>query len=317
MAGGLGRSGVSSGETLAEARHQASLSVSQVSQQTRIREAIITRIESDDYSACGGDFYSRGYIRSIAQAVGADPEPLIREYDTARLGPQAITDDITEPLTPIRRHKRLRLNWIAVLVLVWLGLAAYDLLGGSFHATSAAPSPRAQPATHVGPRRQAPPTRKPATPASVRVATLTPASAAAFGLSGVGQGDNTDLAHLAIDANRATAWHTDWYRSAHFGSLYPGTGLLLDMGRRVTITAARIGLGQVHGADLQLRIGVAPTLADLSPVSHAVNAGGVVHLRLVTPAHGRYVLIWFTSLPPDPAGTFQASVYSIRLRGRP
>jgi cytoskeletal protein RodZ len=70
---------VSIGETLAEARHQASLSLSQVSQQTRIREAIITRIESDDYSACGGDFYARGYIRSIAQAVGADPEPLIRE----------------------------------------------------------------------------------------------------------------------------------------------------------------------------------------------------------------------------------------------
>jgi hypothetical protein len=68
---------------------------------------------------------------------------------------------------------------------------------------------------------------------------------------------------------------------------------------------------------LQLCIGATPTLADLSPVSHAVNAGGVVHLRLVTPAHGRYVLIWFTSLPPDPAGTFQASVYSIRLRGRP
>jgi len=315
---------VSIGETLAEARHQASLSVSQVSQQTRIREAIITRIESDDYSACGGDFYARGYIRSIAQAVGADPAPLIREYDTARLGPQAITDDVTEPLTPIRRHKRLQLNWIAALVLVWLGLAAYDLFGGSSHlfggsshASSAAPSARAQPSTHVGLRRQAPPTPKPATPASVRVATLTPASAAAFGLSGVGQGDNTDLAHLAIDANRATAWHTDWYKSAHFGSLYSGTGLLLDMGRRVTITAVRIGLGQVHGADLQLRIGAAPTLADLSPVSHAANAGGVVDLRLVTPAHGRYVLIWFTSLPPDPAGTFQASVYSIHLQGRP
>jgi hypothetical protein len=39
-------------------------------------------------------------------------------------------------------------------------------------------------------------------------------------------------------------------------------------------------------------------------------------MRLATPAHGRYVLIWFTRLPPDPAGTFQASVYNLRLEGR-
>jgi hypothetical protein len=145
---------------------------------------------------------------------------------------------------------------------------------------------------------------------------LTPASAAAFGPSGAGQGDNSDLAHLAIDGNSATAWHTDWYTSAHFGNLYPGTGLLVDMGRPVTVTAAQIQLGRAHGAGFQLRVGAAPALADLPPVAHAANAGGVVRLQLATPAHGRYLLIWFTSLPPDPAGTFQASVYNLRLEGR-
>jgi hypothetical protein len=42
----------------------------------------------------------------------------------------------------------------------------------------------------------------------------------------------------------------------------------------------------------------------------------VAWLRLTRPAHGRYVLIWFTSLPPDPAGTFQAKVYSLQPQGR-
>jgi hypothetical protein len=42
----------------------------------------------------------------------------------------------------------------------------------------------------------------------------------------------------------------------------------------------------------------------------------MMRLRLTTPAHGRYVLIWFTRLPPDPAGTFQASVHNVRLEGR-
>jgi hypothetical protein len=51
-------------------------------------------------------------------------------------------------------------------------------------------------------------------------------------------------------------------------------------------------------------------------VASAASAGGRVRLRLATPAHGRYVLIWFTRLPADPAGTFQASVHNLRLEGR-
>ena len=49
---------MSIGRALAEARHRAGLTVTEVSQQTRIRETIIRDIESDDYSACGGDFYA-------------------------------------------------------------------------------------------------------------------------------------------------------------------------------------------------------------------------------------------------------------------
>ena len=75
------------GAALAEARGQAGLTVTEVSQRTRIRETIIRGIEGGDYSACGGDFYARANIRSIAEAVGADPEPLIREYDEVRRPP--------------------------------------------------------------------------------------------------------------------------------------------------------------------------------------------------------------------------------------
>jgi len=73
---------VSIGAVLASARYEAGLSVTQVSEQARVREMIITDIEDDVYSACGGDSYARGYIRIIAQAVGTDPRPLIREYNT-------------------------------------------------------------------------------------------------------------------------------------------------------------------------------------------------------------------------------------------
>ena len=69
---------MSIGDSLAEARRQAGLTIAEVSQQTRIRESIIRGIEQGDFSACGGDFYARGHIRSIASVVGIDPVPLIR-----------------------------------------------------------------------------------------------------------------------------------------------------------------------------------------------------------------------------------------------
>ncbi len=72
------------GETLTEARNQAGLSVDELSERTRIRETVIRSIERDDYEACGGDLYVRGYVRAIAGAVGIDAQPLIREYDLGR-----------------------------------------------------------------------------------------------------------------------------------------------------------------------------------------------------------------------------------------
>jgi cytoskeletal protein RodZ len=313
---------VSIGEALAAARRRAGLTVTEVSQRTRIRETIITGIEADDYSACGGDFYARGHIRGIARVVGADPEPLIREYDAARLGPHAITEDVTEPVTPIRVPGRRGRHWIAALglaLLVALGFVTYHLLAGSRTAVRATPAARARPATQrpVGHRTKAPaPAPTMTTPSAIPARALSPARAAAFGPYGSGQGDSPQLAQLAIDGNPATAWHTDWYTTARLGNLYPGTGLLVDMGRRVTITAAQLTLGRAQGADIQLRVGSAPALADLQPVARAVNAAHLVRMRPTTPAHGRYVLIWFTRLPPDPAGTFQASVYALRLDGR-
>ena len=101
-----GRRGVSIGKVLANARRRAGLSVAQVSEQTRITQTIIADIEGDDYSACGGDLYARGHIRSMAAAVGADPGPLIAAYDSARLGPRARDEEVTEPLTalPVPQH---------------------------------------------------------------------------------------------------------------------------------------------------------------------------------------------------------------------
>ena len=220
---------------------------------------------------------------------------------------------------------RRRLNWTVVLALalgVVLGFGVDRVLAASQRAAVTLPAAGNHAVTHRhtgrGRANTAPDTSQQAAAPSPRpaiaVKTLNPVSAAAFSAGG-GQGDNPQLAHLAIDAHSATGWHTDWYTSARFGNLYLGTGLLLDMGRAVTITSVRISLGRVSGADFQLRVGARPALTGLPPAARANNAGGVVRLRLTSPVHGRYALVWFTRLPADPAGTFQAGVYNTRLDG--
>jgi hypothetical protein len=343
---------VSIGEALAEARREAGLTVAQVSQRTRIRQTIIRGIEGDDYSVCGGDFYARGHIRSIAKVVAADPGPLIKEFDTTHRAPGAVSaTSIDELLTRSRaaeqqRRERQRRSWAVVAGAVTAGLAllvgavfvGYRFLAGPRGAAQAAPAAAGHAVTQhgagqgttgpapsagqgtAGPAASAgsaaaaspAPTGRPAPSGALPPArALAPVSATA---AGPGGGDNPQLAYRAIDASHATAWRTDWYTTARFGNLYPGTGLLLDMGHPVTITGAAISLGSASGAALQIRVGGARGLAQRPPAARA-GAAGVLRLRFRRPAYGRYVLLWFTRLPADQAGTFQASVYNIKLTG--
>jgi len=128
------------GEALAEARGQAGLTVTEVSQRTSIGETIIRGIESDDYSACEGDFYARANIRSIAEAVGADPESLIREYDEVhRASGALLAVSLDELFTPVQTSGRRRLGWTPVLglaVVIVIGFVGYAFLPRSPHAPS-------------------------------------------------------------------------------------------------------------------------------------------------------------------------------------
>jgi cytoskeletal protein RodZ len=320
---------MSIGATLAAARRRAGLSVGEVSDRTRVRENIIEDIEQDDYAACGGDFYARGHIRAIAQAVGEDPAPLIDEYDaTWRSEKELTAAEVFEPALPIRTSERRRVRWtalLAVAVLALLGFASYKFVSGAGRAQGTAsvtsqhpvrggqPTPARAPSVQASTAQSSPAATPSGSPVAVQV--LAPVSVTAFGPAGTADGDNPQQAALAIAGHPATPWTSDWYTTPEFGNLQAGTGLLLDMGRTVTVTSVRLSLGH-PGADLQLRAGGTPALADLPQVASSSAAGGTVQLSLSTPARARYLLIWFTKLPPDASGTYQASVYKVTVQGR-
>jgi cytoskeletal protein RodZ len=334
---------VSIGATLAAARRRAGLTVQDVSESTRVTEPIIRGIEHDDYAECGGDFYARGHIRAIARAVGEDPEPLIEEFDsTWRSAKETSAAEAFSPAMPLRTRERRRVRGtavLAVLVLAVLGFAGYKFASGvgrphpaaaaSPHPSPAGPgsagkanavqsspvvisSPSASSSAVATSSPSSPPT---ATPVTVQV--LTPAGVTAFGPSGPGSGDNARIAAQAIAGNPAAPWYSQWYATPGFAGLKTGTGLLVDMGRTVTVSSVRLSMTARSGASLQLRAGAKPVSSWLPRVASAANAGGAVRLRPGAPVHVRYLLIWFTKLPPDNAGHYQAGVYRITVQGQP
>ena len=320
---------MSIGETLARARHRTGLSVAQVSEQTRIRPLIVHSIEAGDYSLCGGHFHAREDIRSIATVVGADPGPLVEMYDQARRAPGSVPlaspDEPPGPPRPTwHRQPAFMLAFGVVATMLTLSSVGYRLMQepqpGPGAAAAAADNhitvgytgqPDAAPAPGPAPARPPDPEQT-----LSRAHSMAPVSAVAFGPDGPGHGDDPQGARLAIDGLRRTAWHTDRYPTAHLGTLQPDTGLLLDMGHPVRITAIRVTLGAAAGASFQIRIGDQPKLADLRTAASSAGPGGIVRMAMARPASGRYVLVWFTRLPPGPGGTYQADVHGIGVKAR-
>ncbi len=113
---------MSVGSTLRDARVASGLSVDDVSNVTRIRPVMVEAIEADDFSLCGGVAYAKGQIRSIAAAVGLDPEEVVAEFNgVPRRSVGAIPEEITEPAELERRYaRRTARNWTILAVLLVL-----------------------------------------------------------------------------------------------------------------------------------------------------------------------------------------------------
>jgi hypothetical protein len=218
---------------------------------------------------------------------------------------------------------------IVALVALFVALASYDLISMNLGSAgppsvSRAAAAAAPGATAAASARSAAPARSPAPGTS---STATPASGAdadralevayavAYGPDGTSDGDHPETASKVIDGGDGQAWHSSWYASPEFGNLQSGTGLLLDMGETVTVSSLRLVLGAAVGADVQVQVGNTPLLAELPVAASASDVGGTVQLPVTTPASGRYVLIWFTQLPPDSPGKYQVSVYSATVYG--
>ena len=227
------------------------------------------------------------------------------------------------------RRRVARIAVPVVLVLAAAGVASGLALSSQPAAAGKNAAAVTQASSHAA---HAPLASKPATPASAAptptatapapalpaIAALPIASAAGFGPGGLADGDNSRVASYAITRGAPGPWQSQWYATAQFGNLKQGTGLILDLGRTATVTSVRIDLASDQGANLQLRVGDTDgALSSLRVAAVADDVGGTVRLHLRSPQQARYVLIWFTLLPPNGVGQYQATIYHVVVNGRP
>ena len=228
--------------------------------------------------------------------------------------------------------------FLGCLVVVFVLLGTYDIISSGVgpRADTAASGTTSQAATHPAVASTSAASLSPASPIAAApiavapsasrqglfpspAASLTPRSLAvsaiaAFGPQGMSDGDDPGFASRALD-DGAQPWNSSWYLTSEFGNLKTGTGLLLDMGKTVTVSSVQLKLGGQPGAAVQVRVGDTAVLDDMFIVSSATDIGGTVRLPTEVEASGRYVLIWFTALPSIGQGKYQVSVYNARVDG--
>jgi cytoskeletal protein RodZ len=69
------------GEVLAAARASSRLSLDELAAITSIRAGLLSEMEKNNFSQCGGDIYARGHLRNIAPKIGLDPNQLVDLYN--------------------------------------------------------------------------------------------------------------------------------------------------------------------------------------------------------------------------------------------
>ncbi|MFD0772796.1 hypothetical protein ACFQZ2_02545, partial [Streptomonospora algeriensis] len=147
---------------------------------------------------------------------------------------------------------------------------------------------------------------------------LEPQSADGFDPLGDDGDEHNDIAGQAIDGQPTTAWNTQGYATADLGGLKSGVGLRVSLDQSAEVHEVSLNLGQ-GPHDVEILVGDSEDPAALgagdSPAAAKSGAQGEVEFELAEPAEGRYVVVWFTSLPQD-GSRYRGIVNEVELRGK-
>lgn len=153
----------------------------------------------------------------------------------------------------------------------------------------------------------------PPTPSATQLAIR---SAEGIDLVGQDGGKGEGKGHLAIDGKTGTTWRSSFYASPEFGNLKKGVGLMLDMGKTVTVNEVKAQVPVSAGATIQLKIGDTASPNSMQKVQTVTTSGGdSVSFQLSSPQTARYVLLWFARISNGSDGRLRAEVGEVSVLG--
>ena len=128
--------------------------------------------------------------------------------------------------------------------------------------------------------------------------------------------ENDDLAVTVNDADPGTAWLTSEYGTADLDGK-TGVGLIVDLGKEQEVQQVSVNLvGRGTGVDVRVSDSIKRDPALWSPLGAAFAPQDRIDIRAPRPVTGRYVLLWFTQLPPvEGTEEFQGGVRSVVITG--
>ncbi len=213
------------------------------------------------------------------------------------------------------RRSPVRVAAVSALVLVaaaGASAAAVHLLHKSPSTAASSKSPAAKPS------------------ASSQATVIAPVAASGFDAlnpNGDPGDENSNEAANVLSGN-AAGWSTQVYDGGSsgpnptFGNLKAGTGFILDLGGPTTVKSVTVTFGSVPGADVQIRVGDSSTrspanLAAMRIVASADDVSGSHTFTFESSVTDRYIVIWFTKLPPEATtpDKFMAQIFSVAVRG--
>jgi eukaryotic-like serine/threonine-protein kinase len=168
------------------------------------------------------------------------------------------------------------------------GQGASNPSTGSGSTSPASPGPSTTPQTQAGP--------VPLTSNSIRIIE-----------TGGNDARLTTNVGRAVDGDENTYWLSNWYNSATYGGFKSGMGLLINLGKPMSVTSVRVDF-EIPGATVQAYVGSSDPglgnanskkiLATYKPIGDdgPQMAGSTADYPIGQKA--QYILIWVTKIPP-------------------
>lgn len=252
-------------------------------------------------SAAGADFDDEYTPAALLDGAGSDHRPPTVHRPAATPPPPALGGGVGQAVKVV----------VAVIVLIAVVLATWQIavhISSDKNNNKPNPSPSVTPSDTAAPAPPVPPATDPK-PLTV---------AGAYEFDPYGQGQDVDGVKHSYDGDPSTGWRTKSYHDPQLQRLKPGLGIVYDLGAVVDLKSVDVSL-KFGGSGTTFEVRAAPENVTSKPgvttrgedafrtvatVSSSPGTGTEYSANLTEPVKTRYVLIWFTALPEQPADAF-------------